>query len=260
MSSSQESKSSRPNKAIVLVDVYNEFLHPSGKIYPIVSESLTETNTVSHLTELVDAARRARLPIYYALHQTWKEGNYDGWQHMNTTTSGIAGTRAIEEGSWGAEIFQGLEPDILGNRDVVVSKHWNSSGFANTDLDYQLHQREITHLVLAGMIANTCLESTARYARELGYHVTLFDHPGEADSASDSAISDDSISIESVSDDLAAIKTKQRYFQNQIIELQETTRYLQHSLTSSSYLPTFTETWASVVVYPSWGPFLIVEG
>jgi nicotinamidase-related amidase len=46
-------------------------------------------------------------------------------------------------------------------RDLVAS------GFANTDLDYQLHQREITHLVMAGMIANTCLESTARYAREL---------------------------------------------------------------------------------------------
>lgn len=41
------------------------------------------------------------------------------------------------------------------------------SSFQNTDLDYQLRQREITHLVLAGMIANTCLEATARYAYEL---------------------------------------------------------------------------------------------
>ncbi|KAL1800715.1 hypothetical protein ACET3X_001057 [Alternaria dauci] len=92
---------------------------------------------------------------------------------MNATTSGFAGSKALEEGSWGAEIFEGLEPDVLGNKDVVVGKHWNSSGFANTDLDYQLHQREITHLVIAGMTANTCVESTARYARELGYHVTL---------------------------------------------------------------------------------------
>ncbi|KAK1456967.1 hypothetical protein CCUS01_09847 [Colletotrichum cuscutae] len=46
-------------------------------------------------------------------------------------------------------------------------------GFANTDLNYQLRQRGVTHLVMAGMIANTCLESTARDARELGFHVTL---------------------------------------------------------------------------------------
>ncbi|KAK7408672.1 hypothetical protein QQX98_009140 [Neonectria punicea] len=26
---------------------------------------------------------------------------------------------------------------------------------------------------MTGLVANTCLESTARYARELGYHVTL---------------------------------------------------------------------------------------
>lgn len=52
--------------------------------------------------------------------------------------------------------------DLGANLRIVVN-----SGFANTDLDYQLHQREITHLVMAGMIANTCLESTARYAREL---------------------------------------------------------------------------------------------
>jgi len=33
--------------------------------------------------------------------------------------------RAFEEGSWGAEIYEGMEPD-LSNGDVVVSKHWNS--------------------------------------------------------------------------------------------------------------------------------------
>ncbi|KAF2845164.1 Isochorismatase hydrolase [Plenodomus tracheiphilus IPT5] len=161
------------NTAIVLIDVYNEFLHPDGKINSIVKESLTETNTIHHLKELVGVAHRIRMPIFYALHQTWKEGNYQGWQRMNATTSGVAQSHAIEQGSWGAAIYEGLEPDVLGNKDVVVSKHWNSSGFANTDLDYQLRQRGITHLVIAGMIANTCVESTARYARELGYHVTL---------------------------------------------------------------------------------------
>ncbi|UQC77845.1 uncharacterized protein CLUP02_03317 [Colletotrichum lupini] len=74
---------------------------------------------------------------------------------------------------WGAEILEGLEPDVVGNGDVVASRHWNNSGFANTDLNYQLRQRGVTHLVMAGMIANTCLEATARDARELGFHVTL---------------------------------------------------------------------------------------
>jgi nicotinamidase-related amidase len=115
-----------PHTAVVLVDPYNDFLHPQGKAYSRVSESLTATNTVAHMQELVDAARAARIPIYYALHQQFKDGNYAGWKHMNVSTTRIQNTKMFEEGSWGAKIYEGMEPDVLGNEDVVVSKHWNS--------------------------------------------------------------------------------------------------------------------------------------
>jgi nicotinamidase-related amidase len=36
-----------------------------------------------------------------------------------------------------------------------------------------LKQKNVSHLILIGLIANTCIESTARFAVELGYHVTL---------------------------------------------------------------------------------------
>jgi nicotinamidase-related amidase len=42
-----------------------------------------------------------------------------------------------------------------------------------TDLDVQLKQRGIQKIILVGMVANTCIESTARFDMELGYHVTL---------------------------------------------------------------------------------------
>jgi nicotinamidase-related amidase len=47
------------------------------------------------------------------------------------------------------------------------------SSFQNTDLDYQLHQREITHVVLAGLTTNHCVEATGRYAYDLGYETTF---------------------------------------------------------------------------------------
>jgi nicotinamidase-related amidase len=56
---------------------------------------------------------------------------------------------------------------------LVALEHWGSSGFANTDLDLQLKQHGIRRIVLIGMIANTCIESTGRFGMELGYHVTL---------------------------------------------------------------------------------------
>jgi nicotinamidase-related amidase len=57
--------------------------------------------------------------------------------------------------------------------DIVIKEHWAQNGFANTDLDFQLKQHGIDTVIVVGMLANTCIEATGRYAMELGYHVTL---------------------------------------------------------------------------------------
>ena len=36
-----------------------------------------------------------------------------------------------------------------------------------------MKQKGITQVIVVGLLANTCIESTARFAMELGYHVTL---------------------------------------------------------------------------------------
>jgi nicotinamidase-related amidase len=54
----------------------------------------------------------------------------------------------------------------------VAHEHWCSSGFANTDLDQQLKVHGIHRLIIIGLLANTCLEATARFAAELGHDVT----------------------------------------------------------------------------------------
>jgi ureidoacrylate peracid hydrolase len=55
----------------------------------------------------------------------------------------------------------------------VALEHWGSSGFANTDLDLQLKKHGIHKLIVMGLIAHTCVESTVRYAAEFGYEVTM---------------------------------------------------------------------------------------
>jgi nicotinamidase-related amidase len=42
-----------------------------------------------------------------------------------------------------------------------------------TAMDQQLKQHGIEKIILIGMLANTCIESTGRFGMELGYHVTL---------------------------------------------------------------------------------------
>ncbi|PQE26327.1 isochorismatase hydrolase protein [Rutstroemia sp. NJR-2017a BBW] len=164
---------SRPTKtAILLIDPYNDFLHPKGKANHMLAASIADTDTITHLQDLVKAARANDLPIYYGLHQQHRLGFLQGWTHPTQMQANQKESKVFEEGTWGVEIYEGLEPDVEKG-DVVVSKHWSSSSFQNTDLDLQLRQRDITHLVIAGLTANTCMESTARYAYELGYHITL---------------------------------------------------------------------------------------
>lgn len=159
--------------AIVLIDLYNDFIHPDGKLFSTLADTLAEHDTIAHLHQIVACARKHHIPIYYGLHQQWKPGFYQGWAHMAHVHHAQESSHVFADGSWGAQILEGLGPDVLGNGDVVVSKHWSSSSFQSTDLDFQLRQRKIENLVLAGMTANTCLESTGRYAYELGYHVTM---------------------------------------------------------------------------------------
>ncbi|KAK5160870.1 hypothetical protein LTR04_004423 [Oleoguttula sp. CCFEE 6159] len=140
--------------ALIFIDPYNDFIHPAGKLYSALVESLKDTDTITHMHEVLAAARAARIPVYYGLHQQYKPGNYDGWQQMTANHVALKEGKVFEEGSWGARIFEGMEP-VRENGDV------------NTDLDFLLRQREITHVVFAGLVTNTCVETTARYAYEL---------------------------------------------------------------------------------------------
>ncbi|KAF1982764.1 Isochorismatase hydrolase [Aulographum hederae CBS 113979] len=158
--------------AILLIDPYNDFLHPTGKLYPLLAESIRDSNTITHMQDLLTAARAHKIPVFYGLHQPSRAGNFAGWKHMMAVHKSQQENYAFEEGGFGGTIFEGMEPD-LGNGDVVVSKHWSSSSFQNTDLNYQLRQREITKVVLAGLTTNHCVEASARYAYDLGYETTL---------------------------------------------------------------------------------------
>jgi nicotinamidase-related amidase len=56
--------------------------------------------------------------------------------------------------------------------DIVVTRGaW--SAFAGTNLDRLLRDRQVTEVVIAGLATNFGVESTARAAYDLGYHVVV---------------------------------------------------------------------------------------
>src|SRR6516162_3634624 len=99
-----------------------------------------------------------------------RPGDYETWKYIAPIQKATWSHKTFEYGTWGGEIRREFEPQP---GDIVALEHWCSSGFANTDLDLQLKKHGIHQLIVMGLIAHTCVESTVRYAAELGYEVTM---------------------------------------------------------------------------------------
>ena len=156
--------------AILLVDPYNDFLADGGKLWPRVKAIAEETNLLEHLRVVVAAARARGLKIVFVPHHRWTPGDYVSFDNPSPYQLGSAKAQVFARDSWGGAFHDDFEPQP---GDIVAGEHWGSSGFANTDLDFQLKQHSIRRVILIGMIANTCIEATGRFGMELGYHVTL---------------------------------------------------------------------------------------
>lgn len=156
--------------AILLIDPYNDFLAEGGKLWPRVKAVAEDVQLLDHLRQVVSAARVMAFTIIFVPHHRWQPGDYVSFDHPSPYQLGSAKAQVFAKDSWGGTFHDHFQPQV---GDVVALEHWGSSGFANTDLDLQLKQHGIRHIVLTGMIANNCIESTGRFGMELGYHVTL---------------------------------------------------------------------------------------
>jgi nicotinamidase-related amidase len=155
---------------LLLVDPYNDLLSDGGKLWLQAKAVAEAVNVLTHLRALVETARRAGTVVFYVPHRRWREGDFDGWRHPGPWQTLTDSETIFGEGMWGGDWHSELAPQP---GDVVIQEHWGQNGFANTDLDLQLKQRSIEKIIVVGMLANTCVEATARGGAELGYHVTL---------------------------------------------------------------------------------------
>lgn len=155
---------------LLIVDPYNDFMSEGGKLYGAIKETADASGMFDNLRRIIPAARAAQMQIFVLPHHRSCEGDFDGWQHMTPFQKRGAPHKVFEKGTWGGEFHPEFGPQ---KGDVVVHEHWAQSGFANTDLDAQLKQRGIRKIILVGVVANSCIESTGRWGMELGYHVTL---------------------------------------------------------------------------------------
>ena len=156
--------------ALLIVDPYNDFMSEGGKLYEAIKPTADASGMFANLRRLIPAIRERGVKVFIVPHHRACDHDHEGWLHINPFIKNGEPLRAFEAGSWGGEFNTEFGPK---EGDVIVKEHWAQSGFANTDLDFQLKQHGIQKIILVGLIANSCIESTARFGMELGYHVTL---------------------------------------------------------------------------------------
>jgi len=137
--------------AVVVVDMQNGFCHSDGALYAPGSEDAIEP-----VGEVVDAARDAGASVVWTrdVHPPEQFDDvhyYDEFERWG---------EHVLEGSWEAEIVDGLEPR---EDDLVVVKH-TYDAFHETQLEGWLEAHGIDDLVICGTLANVCVLHTASSA------------------------------------------------------------------------------------------------
>ena len=158
----------KTQKALVLVDVQNEFCHIDGAFGKKGCDLSPIADMMAALNRLVDSAREKGVPVVFI--QNIEDENTDSfaWRMRPDAKEDSTNEGVCRRGTWGTELF-GFVPR---EGDIVVQKN-RFSGFLDTPLNAILRNRGIETLVFTGVATNICVETTARHASILDYHVIL---------------------------------------------------------------------------------------
>lgn len=137
------------NTAVIVVDMQNDFAHPDGALYAPPSGE-----AVDPIKDLLEQAEESNLHVVFTqdLHTDEQFENvnyYDEYERWG---------EHVEEGSWGAELLEDLDPEKYADR--VVQKH-TYNAFHETELDGWLSAHGIENVVICGTLANVCVLHTA---------------------------------------------------------------------------------------------------
>lgn len=156
--------------ALLVIDPVNDFLSEGGAAYEMCEKTLKLHNVVANLEKLITGTRKRNIPVLFGPMAYTQEDYKDKQLHKKSGINRLMYEKKMFlAGSWGADFHPDLQPK---EDDIILNPHKTCDVF-KTDLPDVLEQLGTTHLVIAGMAANLCCESTARSAMEEGYDVTL---------------------------------------------------------------------------------------
>jgi nicotinamidase-related amidase len=170
----------RARTALVLTDMQNDFLSPTGGVFALIQESLAANNTADNLEILLAAAKQYELPVFISPHYYYPHDHK--WVAPITPLEDLAHIAGLvsRKGPLSLEGFEGsgadfpirYKPYINDGKTVVTSPH-KAYGTSTNDLMLQLHRYRIEKIILAGPVGNLCVEAHMRDFIEHGFEVAM---------------------------------------------------------------------------------------
>lgn len=68
--------------ALLVIDPYNDFISEGGKVWDRLKGIAEANHCVPHMLEVLDAARKAGIRVFYALHHRYRAGDYETWKYI----------------------------------------------------------------------------------------------------------------------------------------------------------------------------------
>lgn len=172
-------KFDRSDTALVVIDPQNDVLSENGLSWGLVGRSIQENDTVENLARLFTAAKGMDYGTFISPHYLYPHDQ--GWQYGGVVEHMMLDSQEFfRPDPLGRDGFDGSGADWLDRyksfiedgKTVVVSPHkmW---GPQTNDLVFQLRKRRLNKVVLAGMLANLCVESHLRELLEQGFEVAV---------------------------------------------------------------------------------------
>jgi nicotinamidase-related amidase len=145
----------------------------------LVGDSVKQNHTVENLERLFKAAKEQGFGVFISPHYLYPFDQ--AWQFGGAAEKGMLKDKEFFRpdplslngfAASGADWLERYKPFIEDGKTVVVSPHkvW---GPQTNDLVLQLRKRHISKVILAGMLANLCVESHLRELLEQGFEIAV---------------------------------------------------------------------------------------
>ena len=181
-----------PCSALILVDLQNAFCDPNGSFCKRFGPLRNIAATLAACARLRTAARaRGILTVFNAMEFSSNYSN--AGLLVRQRAPQIATLGGYLRGSWDAAIVSKLVP-LPG--DLLISKT-RYDPFVGTSLERVLRRKSVTHLVVAGVLTNVCVEACVRSAFDRDFSVTVIR---------------DATTALTVADKTASLRTMERHY------------------------------------------------